>query len=161
MERHKFSSHQMTTVIIRFNGRCEFSLCHLTNYARDRAAGKYTEGCRRTCIFENLDKLWEKTVRKPFHQVGYSSPLFDQATIGIVSGSQFGINALRYSAFHEFAGTQELRCHFAVTIVILFMIQVFPFSPSFQGILVNETERDALLIQKIGYITPIVTSCFN
>ena len=148
------------TVIMSFNGCCEFTLCHASNYAGDRAAGKHTETCHRTRIFEDLDELREKAVHEPFHQVGYSSPFFDQTAIGIVSSSQLGINTLRYGAINELAGTYELGCHLTVSIVIFSVIQVFPFSPALQGVLVNEMERDSLFIQIVGYITPVVTACF-
>jgi hypothetical protein len=38
------------------------------------------------------------------------------------------------------------------------VIQVFPFSPSLQGILVDETEWNAPLIKVVRYISPVVAS---
>jgi hypothetical protein len=68
---------------------------------------------------------------------------------------------LRDYTLNKLSSTQQLRCYFAVSIVILPVIEVLPLASPLQGILVDEPERNAPLIKVVRYIPPVVASCLD
>ena len=52
-----------------------------------------------------MSELWKKPVQKPFYQVGYPGPFLDQPALGIMGGTQFSVNSLRYFTLGKLPGT--------------------------------------------------------
>jgi hypothetical protein len=76
-----------------------------------------------------------------------------------MSTAQVRVNSLGKSGLGEVAGAQYACRHFGIPEVILAPIKVPPIPHTFQSELVNKTKRQAPLLQKVGEVTPKVSTC--
>ena len=92
-----------------FDGSYKFIFRHPGNHTGDRTDGEYTEGCQPAGVFEDSNELGEERVQKPFDEIRYSGPFFDQPSVSIMGGAKLCINALWDGTLNKLSRTQELR----------------------------------------------------